>query len=157
MELLYIVVGVLVVIFLLVTCTNIVSQIAGKLREGYSTEIPRGVMAPLAADSPYAYAYNKPCMVFFNSPHCGHCVAMKPAWKQFEDAITCRLKGAIVSVDASTKEGVELSMIHNIRGLPTVLFLKDGLKSTSLGSRVDYEGDRSLESLKDFYMSNTSQ
>lgn len=155
MDILYIVIMVLFILFLVSLFTNVVSQLANTLREGYSTEIPRGVMAPLAADSPYAYAYNKPCMVFFNSPHCGHCVAMKPAWAAFEEANPQRSKAAIVSVDASTKEGTELSILHNIRGLPTVLFLKEGLKSTSLGSRVDYEGDRSLESLKNFYTSNT--
>lgn len=95
----------------------------------------------------------RPTIAKFYSDGCGHCRAMKQAWGTFADA-NQKSKILIVSVNANdgSSNGLELSRIHNVRGLPTILYCPNGLGVTE--GCVEYNGDRSAQSLQEFHDSH---
>jgi len=87
----------------------------------------------------------KDVFVEFYAPWCGHCKRLKPTW----DSLAERYEGVkdrllIAKMDA-TENDLPPSVDFRISGFPTLKFKPAGEKAF-----VDYNGDRSLESLIEF-------
>ncbi|KLO15685.1 protein disulfide isomerase [Schizopora paradoxa] len=87
----------------------------------------------------------KDVFVEFYAPWCGHCKRLKPTW----DSLAERYEGVkdrlvIAKMDA-TENDLPPSVDFRVSGFPTLKFKPAGEKSF-----VDYNGDRSLESLIEF-------
>ena len=80
---------------------------------------------------------DKPALVKFYAPWCGHCKRMAPAFKQLEDAL-----GDKVTVgDVDCTQHNSLCSEFGVRGYPTLKLFKNGQPE-------DYKGGRSFEDLK---------
>lgn len=89
-------------------------------------------------------------MVLFYAPWCPHCKDLlqpndknggKPAWDLLKRKHSGRKDVVIDEIDCEAKP--ELASKYEVKGFPTVVMLKGNQK-------VDYDGDRSLESLEKF-------
>ena len=90
--------------------------------------------------------------VFFFSPSCGHCNAMKPAWdelmqslrfKALEDVVDLVLPNPLLAaVDASSNRALADKL--QVHGYPTLLAFEAG------GAVYEYDGDRSVNSMFEF-------
>lgn len=85
----------------------------------------------------------------FYAPWCGHCKKLSPIWDQLGEHFTGNGdKLTILKMDATTND-LPKSAGFKIAGFPTLKFKPAGSKEF-----VDYEGDRSLESLIEFVQNN---
>ena len=83
-------------------------------------------------------------IVLFHATWCGYCKKFMPHWDQFKKINGSTLNGKkieLVEVESSEKE---LINENDIQGYPTVKGMRDD------GSVVVFEGDRTLEGLKEF-------
>jgi len=80
-----------------------------------------------------------PVMVFYGQDWCGYCKKFDPVWKQFHQSYD---KYRVVKVDCGKYP--ELGKKNKVSGYPTIKYHPNGLNDTT---SVDYNGDRSLESL----------
>ena len=85
--------------------------------------------------------------VLFYAPWCGHCKAQHPIYEELAKAYKDDKEVLIAKIDATANEVEGI----NIRGFPTLKFFKAGGDGKS---EVDYEGDRTLEALKEFVEKN---
>lgn len=85
---------------------------------------------------------DQPAVVMVHSPHCGHCVAMKP---NFEAAAKSRRSQVRVARIDARVAGSDFMKKHEIRGVPHVIGHRAGQSSP-----IKYTGDRSAKSLTDF-------
>ncbi len=90
----------------------------------------------------------EPAVIMVHSPHCGHCVAMKP---NFEAAVKAYKSSSskpvrVARIDARVA-GSDFMKKYEVRGVPHVM----GHKANGNGS-VKYSGDRSPDSLKNFML-----
>ncbi|KAK9816828.1 hypothetical protein WJX72_005531 [[Myrmecia] bisecta] len=81
-------------------------------------------------------------LIEFYAPWCGHCRQLAPKWSKLAEALKGVVKVAAVNCDAHS----ELCAQHGVKGYPTV-------KAFVSGRLVDYNGDRSASSLKDWALS----
>ena len=81
----------------------------------------------------------QPVAVQFYAPWCGHCKALKPAWKAATKALSGTMK--LVVVDADTER--DLASKYNVRGFPSIKVFGAGKKK----SPSDYKGGRSEREL----------
>ena len=88
----------------------------------------------------------KPWMLLHYATWCGHCNAMKDDWSKFEKQNKENINIARINADM-IKEG-HVKTDAEVNGFPAINFV-DGM-----GEIVDYEGDRSVESLNDFARNN---
>lgn len=93
----------------------------------------------------------KDVFIEFYAPWCGHCQRLAPIWEtlaehfeEFSETLT------IAKMDA-TENDLPLSAPFEIAGFPTLKFKRAGTKDF-----IDYNGDRSLESLIEFVMENSN-
>ncbi|MCV2423891.1 thioredoxin domain-containing protein, partial [Paucibacter sp. DJ4R-1] len=85
----------------------------------------------------------------FYAPWCGHCKRLAPTWDQLgEQYASQKDKFTILKMDATTND-LPASAGFKIAGFPTIKFKPAGSKTF-----VDYEGDRSIESLTEFIHTN---
>lgn len=77
--------------------------------------------------------------VKFYTPWCGHCRKLAPAWEE----LARKLKGQInvAHLDATTNQ--RTASRFNIRGFPTLLYLKDG-------QMYQYKGNRTVDDMYKF-------
>jgi protein disulfide-isomerase-like protein len=87
---------------------------------------------------------NKDVLVAFTATWCGHCVRMKPAFKEYSEQ-----SGDVVvaNVDADANRGIMGK--YGVRGFPTVkLFTKNDK------SGKDFQGARNVDGFKSFVAAN---
>jgi len=88
-------------------------------------------------------------LVEFYAPWCGHCKKLAPIWDQLAAELKEVPHLVIAKMDATANEvdGVD------IRGFPTLKFYKKGDKKNP----VDYDGERDLDSIKNWLKENSEQ
>ena len=84
---------------------------------------------------------DKPMMVFFYAPWCGHCTNAKPEFLKLMQ----KAPGSAYMIDCDANK--EIAQKHNIDGFPTIRFYANGPKN---GNPQDYNGDRSAEDMFKF-------
>lgn len=84
--------------------------------------------------------------VAFVAPWCGHCKRLHPTWEE----LAKELKGMInvARLDATANEYT--ASRFNIRGFPTIKFLRQG-------KMYDYNGARTVEALKEFALDQSKR
>ncbi|QRV87587.1 prolyl 4-hydroxylase, beta polypeptide [Ceratobasidium sp. AG-Ba] len=86
----------------------------------------------------------------FYAPWCGHCKRLKPIWENLAELYKDQKdKLTVLKMDATTND-LPKSAGFKISGFPTLKFKPAGSKTF-----IDYEGDRSLESLIEFIQTNS--
>ena len=89
--------------------------------------------------------HDGPVAVQLFAPWCGHCKALKPAWKAATKALSGKVK--LVVVDATAEQ--QLAQKYGVRGYPTILIFGDNKRKPQ-----PYEGGRDEESLMKFATEN---
>ena len=84
---------------------------------------------------------DKPTMVFFYAPWCGHCQNSKPAFQQLMAKHPG--KAAMINCD----EHKEIAQQMGIQGFPTIRYYPNGPKN---GNHREYQGDRSADDMERF-------
>jgi thioredoxin 1 len=79
---------------------------------------------------------DKPVIVDFWAEWCGPCKALAPILDEIDNEMSGKAKVVKVNVD----EAGELAQKYGIRGIPTLIFFKDGeVKSTLVGNQPKAE------------------
>ena len=87
---------------------------------------------------------DKPVIVDFWAEWCGPCKALAPILDEIDNELGEKAKVVKVNVD----EAGELAQKYGIRGIPTLIFFKDGeVKSTLVGNQPKAEILKSINDL----------
>ena len=84
---------------------------------------------------------DKPALVFFYAPWCGHCKNAKP---QFEKVMEMA-KGKAHMIDCDLHK--EIAQKYDIKGFPTIRYYPNGPKN---GNPREYQGNRTAKDIMDF-------
>ncbi|KAI1298129.1 Thioredoxin domain-containing protein 5 [Halotydeus destructor] len=87
--------------------------------------------------------------VEFYAPWCGHCKSLAPIWDDLAKKMHGTADFRLAKVDCNQFE--KLCDQHKVDGFPTLLLFKDGAQV------VEYESDRSLETLHAFVLKHISK
>lgn len=92
---------------------------------------------------------DKPALVEFFAPWCGHCKKLAPIWQELGAAYD-KLSDKIVIAQVDADSHKDLAQKYQIKGFPTIKFFPAGSKEPK-----DYTNDRSLEELVSFIKKET--
>lgn len=87
-------------------------------------------------------------IIFFYLPGCSHCEKVKPVWEQIKNEYSGNSSITLTDIDGSSDETTASK--YGVEGYPTFIFLESGVK------KQVYDGDRSLESLREFVNQSVS-
>jgi protein disulfide-isomerase A1 len=90
----------------------------------------------------------KDVFVEFYATWCGHCKRLKPIWDQLGEHFSGASDLVIAKMEA-TENDLPPSLPFRVSGFPTIKFKQAGTRDF-----IDYDGDRSLESLISFVEEN---
>ena len=85
---------------------------------------------------------DSPVVVLFHAEWCGHCKKLMPVWNELKGVYGSNL------LDFEESSMPDIIKNHNVNGFPTIKYLPTGINNPN--GAIDYEGDRSYESLKEF-------
>ena len=88
-------------------------------------------------------------MLIFSFDRCGHCKRLKPTWDLLGDKYASAKDKIVVAKMEAQENDLPPSVPFRISGFPTLKFKPAGSRDF-----VDYEGDRSFESLVAFVEEN---
>jgi len=88
---------------------------------------------------------SKDVFVQFSAPWCGHCKRLAPTWESLADKYSAIKDRLLIAKMDATENDVPVSAGFSISGFPTIKFKPAGSRDF-----IEYEGDRSLESLIEF-------
>lgn len=94
---------------------------------------------------------SKDVFVEFYAPWCGHCKRLKATWDQLGDRYADVKDRLVIAKMDATENDLPPSVPFRIAGFPTLKFKKAGTKEF-----IDYDGDRTLESLVAFIEENAA-
>jgi len=92
---------------------------------------------------------SKDVFVEFYASWCGHCKRLKPTWDSVGDRFADVKDRVVIAKMEAQENDLPASVPFRISGFPTLKFKKAGSREF-----VDYDGDRSLESLISFVEEN---
>jgi len=92
---------------------------------------------------------DKDVFIEFYASWCGHCKRLKPTWDSLADHYTAVKDRITIAKLEATENDLPPSVPFRVGGFPTLKFKKAGSRSF-----IDYDGDRSLESLIAFVEEN---
>ncbi|KAF9510848.1 hypothetical protein BS47DRAFT_1377367 [Hydnum rufescens UP504] len=87
----------------------------------------------------------KDVFVQFSAPWCGHCKRLAPTWDELATRYTDLKDKIVIAKMDATENDLPPSTPFQVSGFPTLKFKPAGSRDF-----IDYEGDRSLESLIEF-------
>ena len=87
---------------------------------------------------------DKPAMIFFYAPWCGHCKNAKP---EFEKLMQMA-KGKAHMIDCDAHQNI--AQKYDVKGFPTIRYYPNGPKN---GNPREYSGNRSAEDMMKFMQS----
>jgi protein disulfide-isomerase A1 len=88
---------------------------------------------------------SKDVFVQFSAPWCGHCKRLAPTWEELGEKYADIKDRLVIAKMDGTENDLPSSVPFRIAGFPTLKFKPAGSRDF-----IDYEGDRSLESLVEF-------
>jgi len=88
---------------------------------------------------------SKDVFIEFYATWCGHCKRLKPTWDSLGDHYAPLKKTLTIAKFEATENDMPPSVPFQVQGFPTIKLKKAGTRDF-----VDYEGDRSYESLVEF-------
>jgi len=91
----------------------------------------------------------KDVFVEFYATWCGHCKRLKPTWDSLGDRYADLKDSITIAKMEATENDLPPSVDFRVAGFPTLKFKKAGTREF-----IDYDGDRSLESLIAFVEEN---
>lgn len=91
---------------------------------------------------------DKPYFLKFYAPWCGHCKKLEPIWNEFHQKYKDHVN--VAKVDCTNETSRPLCEQFEIRGYPSLYFLKDG-------RYYKYQYQRTLEYLSEFAMGTYSE
>lgn len=92
----------------------------------------------------------KPTLVLFFSPDCGHCRAMKDDWKQMTEILKKKYRGDMMVARVRDDMIGDVDCYKKIRGYPSIIALDKGEK------RKEFMGDRKVTDFLKFIEGNFS-
>jgi protein disulfide-isomerase-like protein len=84
---------------------------------------------------------DKPCMIFFYAPWCGHCKNSKPEFQK----LMKMSKGKAHMIDCDANQ--EIAQKYDVKGFPTIRYYPNGPRN---GNPREYQGNRTAEDMMDF-------
>lgn len=84
---------------------------------------------------------DKPMMIFFYAPWCGHCTRAKPEFQKLMQ----KAKGRAFMINCD--EHQDIAKAHDIQGFPTIRFYPNGPRN---GNPQEYMGDRNHQNMLEF-------
>jgi thioredoxin-like negative regulator of GroEL len=81
-------------------------------------------------------------LTLFYSPNCGHCVDFLPEWKKIHNIES--IKNIVVLETINCSENYNKCQENSIQAYPTIIMQKTD------GTKIEYEGARTVESLINF-------
>jgi protein disulfide-isomerase-like protein len=103
-------------------------------------------------DSPANSAKSSKTLALFYAPWCGHCKTVMPIWDRLDETHRSSGLGEITIIKVNCDEQKDVAKQHGVSGFPTIKLLPQGLNVPD--QAVEYQGDRSYDSLIDFMKSN---
>ena len=91
------------------------------------------------------FTHGKDVFIKFYANWCTHCKNLAPIWLELAQ----EYQGQFAEVDGNAQ--YELSQKFGVKGYPTLFILKAN------GERINYTGERTKESIREFWLSNANK